>query len=46
MSSISLISDMASRADKESELIKALTKIGIDSRDVLNSMDDIIWMVN
>jgi len=46
LSSISLISEMASRKDKESELARALNKIGIDSRDVLNSMDDIIWSVN
>ena len=46
LSSISLISEIASRKDPESELAKALSKIGIDSRDVLNSMDDIIWSVN
>jgi len=46
LSSISLISEMASRQDTESELAKALGKIGHDSRDVLNSMDDIIWSVN
>jgi len=46
ISSISLISEMAGRTDNESELVKALSKIGIDSRDVLNSMDDIIWSVN
>jgi len=46
LSSISLISEMASRKEKESELAKALGKIGMDSRDVLNSMDDIIWSVN
>jgi len=46
LSSISLISEMASRQDKESELANALSKIGGDSRDVLNSMDDIIWSVN
>jgi len=46
LSSISLISDMASRTDTEAELVKALSKIGVDSRDVLNSMDDIIWSVN
>jgi glucose-6-phosphate-specific signal transduction histidine kinase len=46
LSSISLISEMAGSQDKESELAKALSKIGLDSRDVLNSMDDIIWSVN
>ena len=46
LSSISLISEMASHQDKESVLAKALSKIGADSRDVLNSMDDIIWSVN
>jgi len=46
LSSISLLSEMASRQDQESELAKALGKIGVDSRDVLNSMDDIIWSVN
>ena len=45
LSSISIISEMASRQDQESELAKALSKIGVDSRDVLNSMDDIIWSV-
>jgi signal transduction histidine kinase len=46
LSSISLLSEMASRQDKDSALAKALSKIGVDSRDVLNSMDDIIWSVN
>jgi signal transduction histidine kinase/ligand-binding sensor domain-containing protein len=46
LSSISLISEMASRQDNASELLKALSKIGADSRDVLNSMDDVIWSVN
>ena len=46
LSSISLISEMASQTDKESILAMALKKIGVDSRDVLNSMDDIIWSVN
>ena len=46
LSSISLISEMASRMDAESTLAKAMSKIGVDSRDVLNSMDDIIWSVN
>ena len=45
LSSISLISEMARPQDRESELAKALGKIGTDSRDVLNSMDDIIWSV-
>ncbi|MCL2040556.1 MAG: histidine kinase [Bacteroidales bacterium] len=46
LSSISMLSEMASRQDKEAELVKALSKIGVDSRDILNSMDDIIWSVN
>jgi signal transduction histidine kinase len=46
LSSISMISEMASHKDQESELAKALSKIGDDSRGVLNSMDDIIWSVN
>ena len=46
LSSISLISEMANRTKEESELAKAMSKIGVDSRDVLNSMDDIIWSVN
>jgi len=46
LSSISMLSEMASRQDKESLLAKALSKIGENSRDVLNSMDDIIWSVN
>jgi len=45
LSSISLISDMAGRKDKESAMAKAMRKIGDDSRVVLNSMDDIIWSV-
>ena len=46
LSSISMISEIASLKDKDSESAKALSKIGIDSRVVLNSMDDIIWSVN
>jgi signal transduction histidine kinase len=46
LSSISLLSEMASQYDKESVLAKALSKIGTDSRSVLNAMDDIIWSVN
>ncbi len=46
LSSISLISEMVRKKDYDSELTKALNKIGIDSREVLNSMDDIIWSVN
>ena len=46
LSSISLISDIASRQDSEYALAKALGKIGVDSRVILNSMDDIIWSVN
>ena len=46
LSSISLISEMASQQDQEALLVKALSKISKDSRAVLNSMDDIIWSVN
>jgi len=46
LSSISLLSEMASRRDKESPLAKSLSVIGENSRDVLSSMDDIIWSVN
>ena len=46
LSSISMLSEMASRQDKEAILVKALNKIGENSRNVLNSMDDIIWSVN
>jgi len=46
LSSISLLSEMASRRDKESPLAKSLSIIGENSRDVLSSMDDIIWSVN
>ena len=46
LSSISLISEMAKGRDPGSELARAMSKIGVDSRDVLNSMDDIIWSVN
>ena len=46
LSSISLISEIAGRKEKETEEAKALRKIGVDSREVLNSMDDIIWSVN
>jgi signal transduction histidine kinase len=45
MSGISMISDMASRKDKDSELGKVLSKISKNSRETLNSMDDIIWSV-
>ncbi|MCL2168126.1 MAG: histidine kinase [Lentimicrobiaceae bacterium] len=46
LSSISLLSEMTKNQDKEEILVKALSKIGENSRDVLNSMDDIIWSVN
>ena len=46
LSSISLISEMAGRKETEAEMAKAWSKVGMDSRDVLNSMDDIIWSVN
>jgi ligand-binding sensor domain-containing protein/two-component sensor histidine kinase len=46
LSSISLISEMAGYQDKEAALASALSKINVNSRDVLNAMDDIIWSVN
>ena len=46
LSSISMLSEMAGRKDKETLEAKALNKIGENSRDVLSSMDDIIWSVN
>ena len=46
LSSISLISEIANQQDTELELAKALSKIGAHSRNILNSMDDIIWSVN
>jgi signal transduction histidine kinase len=46
LSSISMLSEIASQQEKEAVLVKALSKIGENSRDVLNSMDDIIWSVN
>ena len=46
LSSISLISEMAGRKETEAEMAKAWSKVGMDSRKVLNSMDDIIWSIN
>jgi signal transduction histidine kinase len=46
LSSISMLSEMAKNQDKEEILTKALGRIGENSRDMLNSMDDIIWSVN
>ena len=46
LSSIFLMSEMAGAEDKQSRLLEALRKIGDNSRDILNSMDDIIWSVN
>ncbi|MCL2073626.1 MAG: histidine kinase [Marinilabiliaceae bacterium] len=46
LSSINLISEIASQHAQESALAKALSKIGTDSKVVLSSMDDIIWSVN
>ena len=46
LSSIFLMSEMANSNDKQSGLIEVLHKIGRNSRDILNSMDDIIWSVN
>jgi signal transduction histidine kinase/ligand-binding sensor domain-containing protein len=46
LSSISMLSEMAKKQDKEEMLAKALSRIGENSRDMLNSMDDIIWSVN
>ena len=46
LSSIFLMSEMTSSSDKQSRLAEALKIIGENSRDILNSMDDIIWSVN
>ena len=46
LSSIFLMSEMAGSSDKQSRLAEALHKISANSRDILNSMDDIIWSVN
>ena len=46
LSSISIISEIASKQDTELELAKALSKIGSHSREILSSMDDIIWSIN
>ena len=46
LSSISIISEIASKQDTELELVKALSKIGSHSREILSSMDDIIWSIN
>ena len=46
LSSIFLMSEMTSSNDKQARLAEVLHKIGENSRDILNSMDDIIWSVN
>ena len=46
LSSIFLMSEMTSSNDKQSRLAEVLKKISENSRDILNSMDDIIWSVN
>ena len=46
LSSIFMMSDMIKSNDKQSMLSEALHKISLNSRDILNSMDDIIWSVN
>jgi len=46
LSSIFLMSEMAGSSDKQSRLAEVLHKISENSRDTLNSMDDIIWSVN
>ena len=46
LSSIFLMSEMAGNENKQARLQEVLRKIGNDSRDILNSMDDIIWSVN
>ena len=46
ISSIFLMSEMTSSNDKQSRLAEVLHKISENSRDILNSMDDIIWSVN
>ena len=46
LSSIFLMSEIAGSSDKQSRLAEALRIIGNNSRDILNSMDDIIWSVN
>jgi len=46
LSSISMLTEMAKNQDKEEMLANALSKIGENSRDVLNAIDDIIWSVN
>ena len=46
LSSIFLMSEMTSSNDKQSRLLEVVRKISDNSRDLLNSMDDIIWSVN
>ncbi len=46
LSSISLMSEMARSKGQQAKLAEVLGKIGDNSREVLNSMDDIIWSVN
>ena len=45
LSSIFLMSEMTSSNDKQARLAEVLKKIGENSYDILNSMDDIIWSV-
>ena len=46
LSSIFLMSEMTSSHDKQARLAEVLHKISDNSRNILNSMDDIIWSVN
>ena len=46
LSSIFLMSEMTSSNDKRARLAEVLHKISENSRNILNSMDDIIWSVN
>ena len=46
LSSIFLMSEMTSSSDNQSRLAEVLKKIGANSREILHSMDDIIWSVN
>ena len=46
LSSIFLMSEMTSSNDNQSRLAEVLKKIGANSREILHSMDDIIWSVN
>jgi Signal transduction histidine kinase len=46
LSSIFLMSGMVGSADKQARLLEVLGRISENSRDILGSMDDIIWSVN